>query len=102
MILDTETTNIGKSAEIIQTSVVSKYELFCFSEYFTPKTAISPAASLVHGLTTQVSNGVNVLYKDGKEVQSIPLQECLSRLLNFIETTRDHYNREITHNGTNL
>ena len=91
---DTETTTIGKSAEIVQISVVSKDEQFCFSEYVTPKTAISPAASLVHGLTTQVSNGVNVLYKDGKEVQSIPLQECLTRLLNFIETTRDHYNRE--------
>jgi hypothetical protein len=94
LIWDTETTTIGKSAEIVQISVVSKDEQFCFSEYVTPKTAISSAASLVHGLTTQVSNGVNVLYKDGKEVQSIPLQECLTRLLNFIETTRDHYNRE--------
>ena len=94
LIWDTETTAIGKSAEIIHISVVSKDEQFCFSKYVTPKTAISPAASKVHGVTSQVVNGVHVLHKDGNDVQSVPLQECLTRLLNFTETTQNHYNRE--------
>ena len=40
LIWDTETTTIGKSAEIVQISVVSKDEQFCLSEYVTPKTAL--------------------------------------------------------------
>ena len=91
---DTETTTIGKAAEIIQIAVVIKDEQFYFSEYVTPETAVSWAASKVHGLTSQVLNDINVLYKDGKEVQSVSLQECLARLLNLIETTRNHYNKE--------
>ena len=46
---DTETTTIGKAAEIVQISVVSEDEQFCFSEYVTPETAVSLAASKVHG-----------------------------------------------------
>ena len=73
LIWDTETTTIGKSAELLQISITSKDEQFSFSEYIiTPKTAISPAASKVHGLTSKVLNGVSVLYKDGNEVQCTP------------------------------
>lgn len=90
---DTETTTIGKAAEIVQISVVSKDEQFCFSEY-TPETPVSLAASKVHGLTSYIVNGINVLHKDGKKVHSMSQQECLARLLNFIETTRNHYNKE--------
>ena len=91
---DIETTTIGKVAEIIQIAVVIKDEQFYFSEYVTPETAVSWAASKVHGFTSQVLNDINVLYKDGKEVQSVSLQECPARLLNLIETTRNHYNKE--------
>lgn len=84
---DTETTTIGKAAEIVQISVVSIDEQFCSSEYVTPEAAVSLAASTVHGLASHVLNGINVLHKDGNEVQSVSLQECLGRLLNFIETT---------------
>ena len=72
LIWDTETTTIGKSAELLQISITSKDEQFSFSEYITPKTAISPAASKVNGLTSKVLNGVSVLYKDGNEVQCTP------------------------------
>ena len=45
---DTETTTIGKAAEIMQISVVSKDEQFCFSEYVTPETAVSFKGSWTH------------------------------------------------------
>ena len=91
---DNETTTIGKAAEIIQISVVNKDKQFSFFEYVTPETAVSLAASKVYGLTSQVLNGIHLLHKDGNDGQSVSLQECLRRLLNFIETTRSHYNKE--------
>ena len=94
MIWDTETTTIGKSAELIQVSIVSKDQQFSYSEYITPQGAISPAASKVHGLTSEVLHGVKVLCKDGKKVHSVSLQECLIQLLSFIEKTREHYKKE--------
>ncbi len=94
LIWDTETTTIGKSAELIQVSIVSKDEQFSYSEYITPQGAISPAASNVHGLTSEVLHGVKVLCKDGKKVHSVSLQECLIQLLSFIEKTREHYKKE--------
>ena len=77
LMLVSETT-IGKVAEIVQISVASKDEQFCFSEYVTPETAVSLATSKVHGLTSLVLNGINVLHKDGNEVKSVPLQDCLA------------------------
>lgn len=94
LVWDTETTTIGKSAEIIQITVMSSDKQFCFSEYITPTTAISQSASKVHGLTSKVVNGNTVMCKDGKEVLSFPLEESLTRLLNFIETTRNHCKNE--------
>ncbi len=94
MIWDTETTTIGKSAELIQVSIVSEDEQFSYSEYITPQGAISPAASKVHGLTSEVLHGVKVLCKDGKKVHCVSLQERLIQLLSFIKKAREHYKKE--------
>lgn len=94
LVWDTETTTIGKSAEIIQITVMSSDEQFCFSEYITPTTVISQSASNIHGLTSKVVNGNTVMYKDGKEVLSFPLEESLTKLLNFIETIRNNCTNE--------
>ena len=94
LVWDTEITRIGKSAEIVQVTVMSSDKKFCFSEYITPRTTISQSASNVHGLTSKVVNGNTVMCKDGKEVLSFPLEESLTRLLYFIETTRNHCNNE--------
>ena len=62
----------------------------------TPQGAINPAASQVHGPTSELLRGVKVLCKDGKEVHIVSLQECLSQLLSFIEKAREHYKKSTT------
>ena len=93
LIWDTKTTTIGKQVELVQICFVSKDEQFSLSEY-TPDTIIRPAASKVHGITSEIQNNVKRLYKSGHEISSAPLQECLSRILEFIENTRSYYNKE--------
>ena len=94
LIWDTETTTIGKQAELVQVCIVSKDEQFSLSEYITPDTIISPAASKGHGITSEIQNNVKRLYKSGHEIPSAPLQECLPKILEFIENTRSYYNKE--------
>ena len=52
IIFDTETTTIGKSAEIIQIAATTDEGVF--SEYIQPKTRITQAASNVHGITSSL------------------------------------------------
>ena len=52
IIFDTETTTIGKSAEIIQIAATTDEGVF--SEYIQPKTRTTQAASNVHSITSHL------------------------------------------------
>ena len=87
LIWDTETTTIGKQTELVQICIISKDEQFSQSEYITPDTIISPAASTVQGNTSEIQNNFKRLYKSGHEIPSAPLQKRLPRILEFIKNT---------------
>ena len=53
LILDTETTGIDGSAEIVQISIIDTMGNELLDEYVMPKGSIPPEASKVHGLTRQ-------------------------------------------------
>jgi len=54
VILDTETSGIGKQAEILELAILSPSKETLFHQYFKPQLAISPQAAAIHGLSLEV------------------------------------------------
>ena len=87
IIFDTETTTIGKSAEIIQIAATTDEGVF--SEYIQPKTRTTQAASNVHVITSSLINGELMLFKNGQQLSSKTQAECLPNFITFIEKNEE-------------
>jgi DNA polymerase-3 subunit epsilon len=57
LILDTETTGLGSSAEIVELAIIDKAGNALFNRRFKPLGEIDPGASAVHGLTAEMLAG---------------------------------------------
>ena len=81
LIFDTETNTTGKSAELCQLSATDQTGLYQFSTYTLPVHDIDHFASKVNKLKIVKVNGERKLYKDNKEVSTLPLKEAMSQFL---------------------
>ena len=89
LIFDTETTTTGKSAELCQLSATDKSGMHQFSTYVLPEQDIDYFASRVNKLKIFNINGERRLFKDNKEVSTVPLQEAVLNFLSFISQSVD-------------
>ena len=84
LIFDTETNTTGKSAELCQLSATDQTGLYQFSTYTLPVHDIDHFASKVNKLKIVKVSGERKLYKDNKEVSTLPLKEAMSQFLGFV------------------
>lgn len=89
IIFDTETTTTGKSAELCQLSATDQSGMHQFSTYVLPKEDIDYFASRVNKLKIFNINGERRLFKENKEVSTVPLQEAVLKFLSFISQSVD-------------
>ena len=66
LVFDTETTTVGRSAEIIQIAATTTedQDAQTFSQYIKPNTLITKAALNIHGIQSFIVNGEKVMYRD--------------------------------------
>lgn len=57
VLCDTETTNVGNSAEVCEFGMVSGNGEVLFGEFVKPKTPISSGSTAIHGITNQQVSG---------------------------------------------
>ena len=85
VVFDTETTSLGKDAEICQIAAITKGGN-TYNNYILPTRNISHYASRVNKLTVKITNGQRTLFKENAPVKSVPLSECLVNFLNFLSS----------------
>ena len=54
VILDTETTGLGRQAQIVELTVISKYRSIMIDTLIKPTCSISPEATSIHGITNEM------------------------------------------------
>ena len=82
---DTETTPLGKDAEICQIAAITKGGN-TYKNHIFPTCSISHYASRVNKLTFKITNGQRTLFKENSPVKSVPLSECLVNFLHFLSS----------------
>lgn len=58
IIVDTETTGLGKQAELVQMSALNTRGKRIFNLYFQPQGSIDPKAARIHGLTEKKTEAI--------------------------------------------
>ena len=100
LIFDTETNTTGKSAELCQLSVTDQSGLHQFSTYILPVQDIDYFASKVNKLKIVKVNDKRKLYKENKEVSTLPLKEAISQFLAFVSKSvgraKSHTNKNVS------
>ena len=83
LVFDTETTSLGKEAQICQLSALTKAGE-SYNDYVLPTCNISLYASRVNKLSVKTVNGQRTLLKENVPVNSVPLSECLQNFITFL------------------
>ena len=90
IVFDTETSTIGREAELCQLSAIDKSSQCSFSEYILPNNSIDCFASSVNRLFVRTVNGQRTLFKEAQQLETVTSSEALSRFSLFLESSVDH------------
>ena len=99
VVFDTETTSLGKQAQICQLAAMTK-DGKTYNEYVLPTCNISSYASRVNKLTVKTVNGERTLLKENVPVHSVPLSECLQSFTTFLSSSTHCHTVLIGHNSS--
>ena len=82
VVWDLETTGLGTDAEIVQLAAASGDEKFAM--YILPSSYISPRATEVTGLSTQIVSGNRCLMKAGVTLETAPLALVADKFISWL------------------
>jgi len=86
VVFDTETTWIGKNAELCQLSAIHENQVFW--KYILPTGYVSTGASRVNKLSVQNIDGIRKLLKENQPVETVSLDKALKEFHTFFSQVK--------------
>ena len=87
IVYDTETNCGGKKAEIVELSAIAHSTGTLFTKFVLPKNGISEHVSKINKFQVVSTGSKKILRRNGIELSTVSLQECLRSFAEFLKTT---------------